>query len=105
MEQIQVALEYCKKIEQRYHDGTLCPTSHEGEEIKKTLLALCKKTADMIVFEHHKLKGGEISDASHLLSLVDLRTSMALLLGNFEGFKYGQIYVVARSGVYSQYLT
>jgi len=102
---IAQARKYFENVEQRYNEGTLRPSSQEGLEVVERLLVVVTDMQRMIDADFQKVKAGDINAAQCLLYLADLRSRFILLLGKFEGFKYGQKFVVARAGVYSQYLT
>lgn len=96
---------YFEDVERRYNDGLLIPTSEQGLADRDRLLIAVTDLASMIVDLLFKTKDGNDYAASQLLDVVTLRTKLVHLLGKFEGFRHAQVFIVARSGMYSEYLT
>lgn len=93
-----------EEIEALYSDGNLSPSSVEGQNCIDEMLLAITQLSHMAAAKHHLAKGGDIHAAECLLDIVDMRSRLALLLGKFEGFKYGVKHTVARMGKYNQYL-
>jgi hypothetical protein len=91
-------------IEERYQQGSIIPSSAEGMAIRDQILVAIKDLGNIILEEHHYAKGGQIDALDRIIDLVDVRHRLALLLGKFEGFRYGQTYFVVRAPSGSQYL-
>lgn len=105
--------DHFRSIEFELENGTLVPTSREGEDERDLMLLAVTELAMKIVEKQREVRshmaspgitGHNWTSLDELIDLVDLRTKIALLLGKFEGFRIGQVSVVAKMGNYSRYL-
>ena len=95
---------YFEDVERRFEDGSLIPTSEDGEADRDRLILAVNDTALAVADEYKAAQAGNHASMDMLLDLVDLRARLILLLGKFEGFRYGQKFVVDRAGHYSEFL-
>jgi hypothetical protein len=95
---------YFTDVERRFEAGELVPTSLDGEADRDRMLIAVTEIARMIIEEHNKAAGGDQHSFKLLLDLVDIRTKLTLLLGKFEGFRYGTSYILMKAGSACNYV-
>lgn len=95
---------YFEDVQKRMDAGRYDPRSRQGEEDRDRLLYAITELQSMMETEKNNVLSGELDAITPLVELADLRAKLAILLGKFEGFRQGVIFVVAKAGVYSQYL-
>lgn len=95
---------YFESIERRYHDGSLVPSSPEGNAERDRLVNALADLSKLIEQEQAKVISGDIHATYNMMDIINIRTGVALLIGKFEGFRYGQSYVVARACIFGEQL-
>lgn len=101
---LESLLTYFAHIETRFDAGDFLPTSDVGETERDRMLLAMSDLRELINQEYATMIG-RYSEKHHvdlLAHFIEVRTRIALLLGKFEGFRYGQTYFVSQAG--SQYL-